>query len=649
MPPAGGGSRVPKLGNLGPTGGGNVRGRLAMAGVIAFAVILASYLAYLATHPYGWTLDPVDLGVYRSGGLIVRHIRPWYDPHLAAPLYDWPGYGGLHLKFTYTPFAAVAFALVSLVPWRVLPGISVAVNVAALLAALWFTFGGLGYRRSLTRLGATLLAAAAVFWTEPVLRTIYLGQVNLVLMALIIWDLGQPDTRRSGTSRWWKGAGVGIAAGIKLVPLIFIPYLLLTRKFRAAAVACAAFAATVAAGFAVAPADSRRWWLGGLFFNGGRTGFVGWEGNQSLRALLTRLAGSVAGAAPVWLAVALVTAVAGLACAAALERAGHPLPGLLACALTGLLVSPVSWDHHWVWIVPGVAVAAAYAVRAMRLPTAGPATSPASPQRSRPASPDRSSPAPSSPAPSSPATSPGRSSPATSPASPSQPVNLSNLADPPHPVSPSHPAGPVSPVDPMTAAGVRWRQAARWPAAGYWALAGAMLALYGAWPGSLWGEPRDLGQFSLGLLWQPPSTDPEVYYRRGDRPWFAEYHWHGIELLTGNAFLLGGLALLATLIAAAIRTRITTPRSPTPSSPKPTSPSSPATPSDSTSPLSPAGPSDPTSPLSPAGPSDSISPAAPSEPIIPSGPAAPSSPTSPTDPTSPASPTRQAPSSRTRS
>ncbi len=415
-------------------------------------------------------------------------MRPWYDPHLAAPLYDWRGYESLHLKFTYPPFAAVVFAVISLIPWRALPPLIVAVNIAALLAALWFTFGGLGCRRGLTRLGATLLAAAAVFWTEPVIRTLYLGQVNLLLMALIVWDLCQPDTRRSGASRWWKGAGVGVAAGIKLVPLIFIPYLLLTRRFRAAAAGCAAFAATVAVGFVAAPADSARWWLGGLFFNGGRTGFVGWEGNQSLRALLTRLAGSVAGAVPVWLAVALVTAVAGLACAVLLDRAGHPLPGLLACALTGLLISPISWDHHWVWVVPGVAVAATYAVRALRGP--------------RP-----------------------------------------------------------------------WRRALRWPAAGYWALAAAMLAVYGAWPGSLWGEPNDLGQFSLGMLWLPPSTDPEVYYRDGDRPWFAEYHWHGIELLTGNAFLLGGLALLAILIAAALRIRTT--NSPT-SLTGPTQPASPA-------------------------------------------------------------------------
>ena len=114
-----------------------------------------------------------------------------------------------------------------------------------------------------------------------------------------------------------------------------------------------------------------------------------------------------------------------------------------------------------------------------------------------------------------------------------------------------------------------------------------MLVLYGAWPGRLWGEPHDLGQFSLGVIWQPPNTDPEVYYRHGDRPWFAEYHWHGIELLTGNAFLLGGLTLLVILITATLRTRL--PRhSPTPSTP--TSPSGPTSHSTPAVPASPAPP-----------------------------------------------------------
>ena len=163
-------------------------------GLGLFAVALGLYVIYTVIHPKSFTMDPVDLAVYRSGGLIVRHVRPLYDPRLAAPLYDWIGYGKLHLPFTYTPFAAIAFAVISFVPWWLSQQLSVAVDILALLIALWLTLGGLGYRRDKTRLAVTLLGAAAVFWTEPVLRTMYLGQVNLVLMALIIWDLCQPDT-----------------------------------------------------------------------------------------------------------------------------------------------------------------------------------------------------------------------------------------------------------------------------------------------------------------------------------------------------------------------------------------------------------------------------------------------------------------------
>ena len=338
-------------------------GWLLLAGLAAFPVALGLYVIYTVIHPKTFTMDPVDLAVYRSGGLIVRHVRPLYNPHLAAPLYNWVGYGQLHLPFTYTPFAAIAFAVISFVPWWLSQQLSVAVDILALLAALWLTLGGLGYQKDNTRLGATLLGTAAVFWTEPVLRTIYLGQVNLVLMALIIWDLCQPDT---ASSRWWKGFGTGIAAGVKLVPLIFIPYLLLARKFRQAAMACAGFAFTVLLGFVILPKDSAKWWFDGLFVQGGRTGFTGWAGNQSLNGLITRLTGSIDGAKSAWIVAAVLVGVTGVTGAALLDRKGHPGPGLLMAALTGLLVSPISWDHHWVWIAPGALVAAHYAVQAVR-------------------------------------------------------------------------------------------------------------------------------------------------------------------------------------------------------------------------------------------------------------------------------------------
>jgi alpha-1,2-mannosyltransferase len=449
--------------------------------VTAFVAALASYADYKFTHSYHATSDPVDLHVYRIGGLIVRHMRPYYNPHRATPLYDYPGYGQYALKFTYPPFAAVLFAVLSFIPWSLLLELTDLANVALLVVALWFTFGGLGYRQSWRiRLGASLLTAGAVFWTEPVIRTIYVAQINLALMALIMWDLCQPDTKKS---RWWKGAGVGIAAGIKLVPLIFIPYLLLTRKFRQAAVASAVFVATVVAGFLVVPADSAKWWFGGLFINdAGRTGFLGWVANQSLRGLIARLMGSVAGSEHVWLAAAAATAVIGLACAALLDRKGHPVAGLLTCALTGLLVSPVSWDHHWVWVVPAVAVAGHYAVQAMAA-------------RARQAAPG----------------SPG---------------------------------------------GRDWiRRARGWvsslPGWGYWALAAGMLVTYWAWPGGFWGKPKDLPAFSMGMIWAPNTYI--VYFNRvGDVPWLPEYHWHGLQLLTGNGFVLGGMALLLILGVLAV-------------------------------------------------------------------------------------------------
>jgi alpha-1,2-mannosyltransferase len=421
---------------------------LLITGVIVFAVMMACYCAFIFTHPMDRWLVPVDLHVYRLGGKVVAQYPSAYDPRLAAPLYDWPGHG---LEFTYPPFAAMVFTGLLLPSWTLLLKLSIAVNIAALAVTIWATLGALGHRAGFARLGGTLLLAAALLWIEPVQRTLYLGQIELLLMALIMWDLGQPDRR------WWKGAGIGIAAGIKLVPLVFIPYLLLTRRFRQAAVAAGTFAATAVLGAVYLPADSRAWWLDGLFLKGSRTGFTGWEGNQSLQALITRLSGSIAAGRPLWLVAECVTFIVGIASAAALDRAGHRAVGVLTCALTGLLVSPVSWDHHWVWIVPGVTVLVVY--------------------------------------------------------------------------------------------GIRSRGSLRWA---YLAGAGLLTAIFGAWPGFLWGQPLDLGGFSEGLIWIPPNTNPGTFARLGDRPWYAEYHWHGLQLITGNLFVLAGLVLFVQLAVLAV-------------------------------------------------------------------------------------------------
>jgi alpha-1,2-mannosyltransferase len=320
--------------------------RLVMLAGAVLAVSLAGYLAVCAASRPGSMLSWYDLRVYQAAGQVA-----WHDP---GHLYHWHYAPGI--MFTYTPFAALVFAAAGWLPWPVLAWSMTAVSGLALLGTAWLTFGGLGWQGR-RRAAAALAVTAAALWTEPVQRTLHLGQVELLLMGLIAWDLCGPPRR-------WRGAAIGLAAGIKLVPLIFVPYLLLTRRFRQAAIALAVFAAMAGAGFAVLPAAALQWWFGQSFLRPGRTGFIGFVANQSLRALLVRTAGSVAGSQVAWLAVAAAAGVAGLAAAALLHRSGRAVPGLLACALTGLLVSPVSWDHHWVWVVPALAVVADLALRA---------------------------------------------------------------------------------------------------------------------------------------------------------------------------------------------------------------------------------------------------------------------------------------------
>ena len=330
-------------------------GRLLALGLVAFAAVLAVYVADLLTHLSTMTAMR-DLIVYRDGGLITRQISPPYDGSRYAPLYSWTGSGGV--SFTYAPIAAVIFAVGSVLPWLVLRWVMTVASLAALLLSAWLMFGKLGYDDRRVRTGATLLVAAAALGTEPVQQTLALGQINILLMLLVVLDL------MAARNRWWNGAGIGLAAGIKLIPLIFIPYLLLTGQFRRAGVAVGAFVVTVGVGYAVLPHDSAKYWQDGLFLNANRIVFLGTRGNQSLHGMIIRFMGSVDGAAHVYLAVAAVVAIAGLVVAATLYHAGHPVAGMLACALTGLLVSPLSWDHHWVWVALGMGYLAHLAVQA---------------------------------------------------------------------------------------------------------------------------------------------------------------------------------------------------------------------------------------------------------------------------------------------
>ena len=280
-----------------------------------------------------------DLKVYRSGGAAWLHGVPLYTG-------EFPSW----LPFTYPPVAAVLFSLPAMVPMVVATVVLTVAGLVALSATTLLV--------TPARLSGPLVAVAAVgvFAFEPVRTTLLFGQVNLVLMGLVAVDCLLPRTR------YPRGLLIGIAAAVKLTPAIFVLFFLARRQYPPAVTAVVTFAAVTGLGMLLAPADSVSYWHTTIF-DPDRIGGAAFVTNQSLRAELARL-----GLGQGWWLV-LVAVVLALAWRAA-RRTVDPVVALLVVAAAGLLASPVSWSHHWVWIVPAVA----YAVVHRRLAVAGVAT-----------------------------------------------------------------------------------------------------------------------------------------------------------------------------------------------------------------------------------------------------------------------------------
>lgn len=253
---------------------------------------------------------------------------------------------GVAFGYPYPPFATLLFQPLAQIGMPLAVGVWTSASVVALVAVVWATLRATGLaadRRAVPALVLTL-GSLPMF---AVLGHLQVGQVGLFLMLIVLLDLtGDPQRR-------WRGLGVGLAAGIKLTPLIFIAFLVLTGRIRAAGTAVAGFAATIAIGFVWWPDDSSWYWGGGFFDSSRVTTDARTVLNQSLHGALARLADTSDPGLMWWLVAALV-GMAGLAVAAWWVRAGDELSGILACAITGLLISPASWHHHWVWCVPGL-------------------------------------------------------------------------------------------------------------------------------------------------------------------------------------------------------------------------------------------------------------------------------------------------------
>jgi len=305
-------------------------GRQLISGVVLLEVALVTGFAAV--------YRPFDLEIYIWGG---RAVTSGSRLYLVLVQGNW---------FTYPPFAAVLFmplaagpALAARLAWEL-------TSVAAFGWACVLTLRLAGYRPVRT---TVLAIMAAGLLLEPVYHTLYQGQVNLFLLALVLADMWRIARGRPA------GIGIGLAAAIKLIPGIFIILLVLTGRIRDAVTSAAMFACCALAGFAVDPVASRLYWTH-LFFDTSRVA-AAYISNQSPYGALVRILGGVGHVGSWYYAIPCTLGALGLALAARLARRADWLGATTVTGLTGLLVSPISWTHHWVWVMPALVVLVRYA------------------------------------------------------------------------------------------------------------------------------------------------------------------------------------------------------------------------------------------------------------------------------------------------
>jgi alpha-1,2-mannosyltransferase len=319
-----------------PTGPVALPSWLLVPGTAAFVVSLAAFFLLKRVIGFGY----YDLSVFMMGGNAFMAGLPVYQQEM-------PSASGSGWHFVYPPITLLIFGPLSQLPLGGAQAIVLAGGIVALGVTIWLTMRLARFQQNAGFVGASLGMAGVALWLQPVFGSLAQGQINIILMLLVLADFAL-DGRR----RWPTGILIGIAAAAKITPGVFIIYLFLARRYRAAFTAAATFAAVTGFGFVVATRDSIEYWLQGTFANVQRFGpiSVGDVSNQSLNGLAVRFLGDHGGLP--WLVLALAVGTLGLMIAVAAHRRGAPLAGILTTAITGLLIAPLSWHEHWVWIVP---------------------------------------------------------------------------------------------------------------------------------------------------------------------------------------------------------------------------------------------------------------------------------------------------------
>ncbi|WP_420094017.1 mannosyltransferase [Mycolicibacterium tusciae] len=306
--------------------------RLAAAAPILLVISIVVRLAWTYLVPNGANF--VDLHVYVGGAGMLDHPGTLYDYVYADQTPDFP------LPFTYPPFAAIVFYPLHLLPFGLVAFAWQLGLFAALYGVVRISQRLLGCANQRT----AMVWTAVGIWIEPLRSTFDYGQINVLLVLAVLYAVY--------TSRWWvSGLLVGLAAGVKLTPAVAGLYFLGARRWAVVVFSAVVFFATVAISWLIIGGETR-YYFTELLGDASRVGPIGTSFNQSWRGGISRIFGHDAGYGPLVLAGIAGTAVLAVLAWRAIGGASDRLGAIVVVQLFGLLLSPISWTHHWVWLIP---------------------------------------------------------------------------------------------------------------------------------------------------------------------------------------------------------------------------------------------------------------------------------------------------------
>lgn len=298
--------------------------------VVFGGLAIWSIMAALTRAPYDRL---ADLHVY---------LGTVHATQAGLPIYDYQAGNGD--PFTYPPFALLLFWPLGLLPEPTVQLLWTLASVTAVLAIAAAVTARAGVRGSQRFIVVTLAGAAILLMSAPLQSNLRFGQVSVFVVLLALVDALELLPRRL------SGVLIGIAAAVKLTPLLFVPYLWYVGRRAAAMRALASFAAATAIAVAVWPRDSLTFWTKAVFTTS-RIGDLASTGNQSVNGALLRYAVPTGPRMVAWAAIAVAVSVVAFLSAREAHRRGQVTQAAVVIGCATIAVSPVSWTHHQIWTV----------------------------------------------------------------------------------------------------------------------------------------------------------------------------------------------------------------------------------------------------------------------------------------------------------